>query len=356
MRRGASLVLASFLALLALGLLPACENPFASSDDDGDPGPVSHRKDSHFVIPLQPVTDSLPPAFAYPPPSAPWPTPPPYDLAADLSLRKDLAEERFDGTVPTRVESGVFLLVSPESWELEADGAYLHGALTALLHGRFPRLPSRAVTVWLFHERKPFDALCRERLGDGCNEYLGAWIAETREVLSNQQLGRSTLVHEIAHALLDADAAPGTDGAPAWKPPRWIHEGIAALYELPVVKGTEIHGATNWRLHDLQAALASPVERELVHLDALFRMPDDVFSGEHALAAYAAARFACQWADDPAEDPAHEGRLWRFYRAWRSRAAGDPTGEKAFEETFGQTPHEADDAFQKWMRTLRRAG
>ena len=85
-----------------------------------------------------------------------------------------------------------------------------------------------------------------------------------------------------------------------------------------------------------------------MHLDALFRMPDDLFEGDHALAAYSVARFACQWMDSG------EDRLWRFYRAWRARPADDPTGEKAFAEVFGQTPREADEAWQKWVRSLQR--
>jgi hypothetical protein len=156
-------------------------------------------------------------------------------------------------------------------------------------------------------------------------------------------------VHELVHPLLAADAEAVPGGPGAWAAPRWVREGIAALFEQPVLGGLEIHGATNRRLDDLHRAQASPVEQELVHLDALFRMPDDLFDGEHGLAAYAVARFACQWMDSPDQD-----RLWRFYRAWRAHAADDPSGEASFAQVFGQTPREADAAWQKWVRTLRR--
>jgi hypothetical protein len=142
-------------------------------------------------------------------------------------------------------------------------------------------------------------------------------------------------LHERVHPLLPAAPDPVPDGPPAWDAPRWVREGIAALFERPVIQGTEIHGVTNWRLADLRRSQASPSERDLVHLDALFRTPDDLFDGDHEGAAYAVARYACQWMDSPGED-----RLWRFYHAWRARAGGDPTGEASFAEVFGQTPKE----------------
>jgi hypothetical protein len=76
-------------------------------------------------------------------------------------------------------------------------------------------------------------------------------------------------------------------------------------------------------------------------------MPDDLFDGDHQLAAYAVVRFACQWMDLPKQDG-----LWRFYRAWRDGMASDSTGEKAFAAVFGRTPHEADAEWQKWVRSL----
>lgn len=157
-------------------------------------------------------------------------------------------------------------------------------------------------------------------------------------------------MHELVHPLLAADAEAVPGGPGAWAAPRWVREGIAALFEQPVLGGLEIHGATNRRLDDLHRAQASPVEQELVHLDALFRMPDDLFDGDHALAAYAVARFACQWMDS------EEDRLWQFFRTWRQTAADNPTGEKAFASALGQTPRDADAAWQKWLRSLHRPG
>ena len=205
--------------------------------------------------------------------------------------------------------------------------------------------------MYVFGDGARFDALCSARLHRSCASWLGVWIKETSEVMVDQELGRSSLVHEIVHPLLAADAEAVPGGPGAWAAPRWVREGIASLFEQPVLEGRAIHGATNWRLGDLRSAQASPVEGELVHLDALFRMPDDLFDGDHARAGEAVARFACQWMDSPGQD-----RLWRFYRAWRARAGGDPTGEASFAEVFGQTPREADAAWHNWLRTQRWPG
>ena len=238
------------------------------------------------------------------------------------------------------VQDGVFVLAAPVELGLLDDAApRTHEALAALLHGRFSRLPSRAVTVYVLSHPASFARLCGERLGPACSPtWLGVWIKETREIIVDQSLGPTSLVHELVHPLLENEAPTL---------PRWLREGISALFEHPEIHGLEIHGTTNWRLADLRRALASSTERDLVHLDALFRMPDDLFDGEHALAAYSVARFACQWWDSAGQD-----RLWRFYQAWRDHADADPTGEKTFADVFGRSPREADAAWQKWVRSL----
>jgi hypothetical protein len=254
-------------------------------------------------------------------------------------MRQSLATPHLFQHVATRVEDGVFVLAASYDRPALLDDAArrTHEALAALLHDRFTEPPSRAVTVYVIDNPLDWNILCVERLGHPCPPtWLGAWFKESRELFVNQQLGPTTLVHELVHPLIEPSGVP-----------RWLREGIAALYEQPEVHGLEIHGTTNWRVDDLRRALRSPVDRDLAHLDALFRMPDDLFDGDHQLAAYAVVRFACQWMDLPKQDG-----LWRFYRAWRDGMASDSTGEKAFAAVFGRTPHEADAEWQKWVRSL----
>ena len=298
-----------------------------------------------------PTTDPSPVASASAPAaaSAPWPKPPPYDLAADLELRTAFATRH--GT-RSLVTDDVFLVASPDDGALPEDVKLVHDALAALLNGRFTRRPSHAVTVYVFDDDRSFDPMCKQRFVEGrCASWLGVWLNQTREIFADQGPGKSTLVHELTHPLLDADAEAVPGGRGAWRQPRGLREGIGALFEAAVLKGTEIHGATNWRLGDLRHAQASADDRDLVHLDALFRMPDDLFDDsrvhDHARSAYAAARFACQYLDE-------QGKLWPFYRAWSTHAVDDPTGEKSFVEAVGTTPKDADAAWQTWLGALHR--
>jgi len=293
-----------------------------------------------FAVALVACLDASPASDSLPSPTPAWPTVPGYDLDADVRLRASFAHTHMVDGMDVLVQDGVFVLAAPiELRLLDAAAPRTHDALAALLNGRFSRLPARAVTVYVVNHRASFARLCAERLGPACSPtWLGVWVKETREILVDQSLGPTSLVHELVHPLLESEAPTL---------PRWLREGISALFEAPEIHGLEIHGTTNWRVADLRRALASPTGRELVHLDALFRMPDDLFDGDHALAAYAVARFACQWMDSTGQD-----RLWRFYQAWRDHADADPTGEKAFADVVGRSPHDADAAWQKWVRSL----
>jgi len=305
----------ALLAPLAAALV-ACLDPSSASNSPPSPAP------------------SVAPALTS------WPTAAPYDLDADVHMRASFARSHWIDGADVIVQDGVFVLAgAAELRDVDDAAPRTHEALAALLHGRFARLPSHAITVYVLHNHATFTRICGERLGHECPpKWLGIWIKETREILVDQSLGPTSLVHELVHPMLENEAPTL---------PRWLREGISALMEQPSIQGLEIHGTTNWRVADLRRALASPTERELVHLDALFRMPDDLFDGDHALAAYAVVRFACQWMDSAGQD-----RLWHFYQSWRDHVGDGATGEKAFADVFGQSPHDADAAWQKWVRSL----
>jgi hypothetical protein len=149
--------------------------------------------------------------------------------------------------------------------------------------------------------------------------------------------GLGTLTHELVHPLLETDF-PGA--------PTWLNEGIASLFEAPVLpRPGEIHGTKNWRLPRLLAGLATRSERDEARLDHLFGMSDDTFRNEREKLHYATARYACQWLDE-------RRMLWPFYRRWRDHATEDPTGERSFEEIVGKPPREVTEAWIGWVRAL----
>lgn len=166
---------------------------------------------------------------------------------------------------------------------------------------------------------------------------FGFWRPDERRIVMNAAPGLGTLTHELVHPIVDADFPEA---------PTWINEGIASLFEAPVLGARgEIHGAKNWRLPRLTRALASKSETSRARLPALFGMPDETFRDDDEDLHYAMARYACQWLDG-------RGKLWPFYQAWRDGFAHDPTGAKAFESVTGETPEGASAGWERWVRAL----
>jgi hypothetical protein len=95
----------------------------------------------------------------------------------------------------------------------------------------------------------------------------------------------------------------------------------------------------------LLAAIGSTKKHDAARLDALFGMSDSTFRDDDETLHYAMARYACQWLDQ-------RGKLWAFYQAWRDSKDADPTGEHAFASVMGQTPAEANAAWQAWATRL----
>jgi len=210
-------------------------------------------------------------------------------------------------------------------------------ALVALHAGRFDASPARPVGVWLFPTAKPYQAWCHARWSADCISIYGFFLSDERLLVMNVGPGLGTLTHELVHPILRADFP---------RAPTWIDEGIASLYEAPVIaKPGSIRGIKNWRLPRLRKALDAAAERGAARLDRLFALSDDAFRGDGEDLHYALARYFCQWMDA-------KGWLWPFYRRWRDDAAADPTGEATFRAVTGLTPAAAHAAFEKWVRAL----
>src|SRR5205814_1971965 len=123
-----------------------------------------------------------------------------------------------------------------------------------------------------------------------------------RAMVMNAGLGLGTLTHELVHPLVEADFPDA---------PTWLNEGIASLYEAPLLpRRGEVHGAKNWRHPRLLRALGDPRERARAAIDALFGMSDETFRDGDEDLHYAMARYACQWLDE-------KKALWDFYHRWR---------------------------------------
>jgi hypothetical protein len=266
--------------------------------------------------------------------------PAPYDLPSDREQKIAQAKRELGTGASIAIVDDVFVLVGAPGWNgaaLKASVKLVEQAVAAYQHDRFARGPSQAIAVYLFATADPYRRFCRASLHEECISPFGFYLSDERRMIMNAGPGLGTLTHELVHPFVEADFPEA---------PIWINEGVASLYEAPVIpRDGEIRGVKNWRLPRLVKALSSQTERDGASLDKLFRMPDDAFRSDHEDLHYAMARYACQWLDD-------KKQLWPFYHRWRDSFALDPTGEKAFREVTGSAPAEASAAWTRWVKAL----
>lgn len=268
------------------------------------------------------------------------PPPPPYDLVADRARIVDVAHDELGASVPATVVQDAFVLVAAPGWieaALRASKSLATRAIDAYFNGRFDKRPARAVGVYLFPDGKTYQAYCRARLGGDCPSVFGFYRPDLRRIIMNAGPGLGTLTHELVHPIVEADF-PGA--------PTWIDEGLASLFEAPVMpREGEIHGMKNWRLPRLLTGMNAAKEQSSARLDALFGMANETFRDDLEKLHYATARYVCQWLDE-------RGLLWPFYRQWRDGVKDDPTGEKTFTKVVGMTPAQANVPWTAWVKKL----
>lgn len=259
--------------------------------------------------------------------------PPRYDLEQDRNQRIELAKQELGPKTRPRVVEDVFVVMG------QSDAvALVERATAAYFNGRFDKRPEKAISVYLFPNAKQYDAYCLKQLGAPCISVYGFYRPDLRRIVMNAEPGLGTLTHELVHPIIDSDFPNA---------PTWINEGIASLYEAPVMpRAGEIHGRKNWRHPRLLQALASKDERALVSLERLFTLSDAEFRGQHEDLNYALARYFCQWLD--AQD-----ELWPFYRGWRDGYADDESGDESFTRATRLTLAEATPKFVRWLRALK---
>ena len=196
------------------------------------------------------------------------------------------------------------------------------------------RVPSRPVRVYLFRDRRGYEAYCRAAYGEPPSTPFGFYRAGERKIVLNISTGGGTLAHELAHPLL-AEDFPDV--------PSWFNEGFASLFERFRERDGAIEGLPNWRLPVLQRALR---EGRAPPLRRLLAAPADEFYGDARGVYYAAARHLCLWLQD-------RGLLARFYREFRDGAAEDPSGLRTLERVAGRPIEGLERDWAAWVRDLR---
>jgi len=191
---------------------------------------------------------------------------------------------------------------------------------------RFGAGPAKPVTLCLLGDPHRYDEEAAA-FGDIPSEW-GFYRPDLRIAIANVGQSIGNLRHELVHPLL-GDDFPGI--------PAWLNEGIAALYGTarPTRKGFEF--LVNYRLRDLQHALA---RGELPTLAELAASTDEDVRGERAAMFYAMSRYVLLYAD-------RHGTLGELYAAMRD-ASGDREAQRAVLERFVD-----ERAFRAWAAKLR---
>ncbi|MGE0321369.1 MAG: hypothetical protein AB7K71_27800 [Polyangiaceae bacterium] len=271
---------------------------------------------------------------------APPPPPPTSPSDAELEETREALRSDLGDSIHLSTLRGTFVVAAPRAMSkatFAQSQKFVERVLDAYLNQRFDRLPARAVKVLLFPDARSYEAYCLSHYGEPPSTPYGFYRPDERQITMNLGPGVGTLTHELVHPILDADFPAA---------PEWLNEGIASLFEYPVVprKG-EIHGATNWRLPRLTRAIRSQSERSEATLSRLFQLDDSQFRGASEDLYYALARYFCQWLDG-------RGQLWAFYRLWRDQHAKDPSGITSFHQVTGKAPGDFDRDFQRWALSL----
>lgn len=327
--------IAAFCSLLGLSLTDCLASSAGSPVDPPTTPPLSAPEPVAPVASSEPAPADSAAVAPAPVASAPAPAVPAGKSIDELKAEahKDLGPKVSFDLVRER-----YLVVAAPGWGAKGSADFIERVLKALFNERFARGPARPLPVYLFGDAASYNAYCKQRYGGECISIYGFFSPSDYRLVMNLGLGIGTLSHELVHPIVDADFPDA---------PTWINEGIASLYEAPIMpRDGEIHGAKNWRYPRLSSALHSPRERDKVSLPALFGMSsDERFRDDDESLHYAAARYFCQWMDA-------QGKLWPFYQAWRDSFASDPTGDKAFARVMGKTPAEASPTWITWASRL----
>lgn len=261
-----------------------------------------------------------------------------YDLEGDRNARTKLAKEELGPRIPLMYVAPIFVVAGGgghSQASLAADASLIDRALVAYLNGRFAKGPEQAISVYLFPDPSTYHAYCQKHYGAQCISRFGFYEPSERKMVMNGAGG--TLTHELVHPMVEADFP---------RAPIWLNEGIASLFEQPIIpRAGEIHGGKNWRLPRLLAGISTKAEQSEARLDALFAMSDTGFRNAREDLHYALARYVCQWLDG-------QNKLWDFYHQFRDHFDDDPSGRKAFETVVGMPTEQAAPLWQRWVHSL----
>lgn len=171
----------------------------------------------------------------------------------------------------------------------------------------FSKDPVAILDIWLFQDANSYEEHTNRLTKHKPSTPYGFYSSADKALFMNIATGGGTLVHEIVHPFMESNF-PGC--------PSWFNEGLASLYEQSNERNGRIIGMTNWRLKGLQTAIGKDT---VPSFETLCRTTTREFYDRDKGTNYSQARYLCYYLQE-------RGLLRKFYHAFRSNVADDPSG------------------------------
>jgi len=201
----------------------------------------------------------------------------------------------------------------------------------------FDKPLAEPVKVYLFKDKLSYETWTKKLCGEGRPDTPFGWYSRQRRgMYMNIATGGGTLLHEMVHAMTEAD----------WpKIPAWLNEGLGSLFEASSrTRQGWVIGITNWRHTGLLELINKGTAPQF---EQLLKMDDNTFYGRGSGANYASARYLMQYLQS-------KGKLETFYRRVRDGKDKDALATLRFVFDNKLTVKQIENACYEWVKNLRR--
>ena len=197
----------------------------------------------------------------------------------------------------------------------------------------FSKDPEEILDIWLFQDANSYEEHTNRLTKHKPSTPYGFYSSTDKALFMNIATGGGTLVHEIVHPFMESNF-PGC--------PTWFNEGLASLYEQSNERNGRIIGMTNWRLKGLQTAIRKDT---VPSFESLCRTTTREFYDRDKGTNYSQARYLCYYLQE-------RGLLRKFFHAFRSNAADDPSGLETLKLILRE--NDLDDFKVRWQAEVMK--
>jgi hypothetical protein len=190
------------------------------------------------------------------------------------------------------------------------------------------------VKVLLFKDMESYNFWNQKLFNEKPSSPFGYYSRANRAMVMNIGTGGGTLIHEMVHAMAEADFE---------NIPTWLNEGLGSLFEASSMDMSgKVTGVTNWRLKGLLEDLDKGTA---LHVADVLKMSTGEFYGDRRASAYATARYLMQYLQE-------NGKLEAFYT--RVRDGKDADGVVSLRAVFDDklSVEEIEKQYYEWVKKL----